>query len=348
MRRALVPVATLVLVVGRAGPAAAHGVGGFSSSNLRSELKSVQPPIPGLEVRVIESGSRLEVENRTGEDAVVIGYENEPYLRVGPDGVFENRRSPATYLNSDRRGRTTVPATADPKAAPEWRKIASQPVARWHDHRVHWMGDQNPPAVRRAPGETHVIIPNWVVPIRHGSTTIEARGDLRWIPGSSPVPWLVIAGLLLAATVAAFRRRPSGPAIAVAAGLLLTLDVVHALGTSFAVTAPASDQLARALTSSVISPVAWILGGVGVWMLLTSRPGLPLVAGAAAIVALSGGLADLADLSRSQIPFAWSAPAARLLVATSLGAGLGLAVACLLAAANPGTCAGQKTGLSSP
>lgn len=336
MRRTLVTVATLVLVVGPASPAAAHGVGGFSPSNLRSELKSVQPPIPGLEVRVIESGSRLEVENRTGEDAVVIGYENEPYLRVGPDGVFENRRSPATYLNGDRRGRTTVPGTADPKAAPEWRKIASQPVARWHDHRVHWMGDQNPPAARRAPGETHVINPNWVVPIRHGSTTIEASGDLRWIPGPSPWPWLGVAAALLAVTVVAFRRRPPATALAVTAGLLLALDVAHAVGTGLSVAGPVSEQLTQALVSSAISPVAWVVGGVGLWMMLTSRPmGLPLVAAATMLVALAGGLVDLADLSQSQIPFVWGAPAARLLVATSLGAGLGLAAVCLLSAARP-------------
>src|SRR5215211_4262842 len=103
-------------VLGAADPAAAHGGQGAERSpaaNYRTSISAVTPDAEGLEVRVREAGSRIELTNRTGKDITVSGYEGEPYLRITPNGVFENTRSPATYLNRDRRGRAAVPATAD-------------------------------------------------------------------------------------------------------------------------------------------------------------------------------------------------------------------------------------------
>ena len=63
----------------------------------------------------------------------MLGYQDEPYLRVGPDGVFENRRSPAVYLNANRRGSTAVPRSADPDAEPDWTqdlRCHRRPLAR--------------------------------------------------------------------------------------------------------------------------------------------------------------------------------------------------------------------------
>ena len=66
----------------------------------------------GLRVDVVDAGSRLELENRTGETVQVLGYSDEPYLRIERDGVFENRRSPTLYANADRKGSAAVPASA--------------------------------------------------------------------------------------------------------------------------------------------------------------------------------------------------------------------------------------------
>ena len=82
---------------------------------------------------------------------VVLGYDGEPYLRVGPRGVFENRRSPATYLNRSRIPTTKPPKSADSSAAPVWHRVSSGTTATWHDHRAHYMGTSEPPAVQRDP-----------------------------------------------------------------------------------------------------------------------------------------------------------------------------------------------------
>ena len=78
-------------------------------------MTALTPALPGVTVRVLQFGDDLELVNRSGTEVVVPGYEDEPYLRIGPDGVWRNQRSPATYINLDRYapGRR-CPPTADP------------------------------------------------------------------------------------------------------------------------------------------------------------------------------------------------------------------------------------------
>src|SRR5438067_2947374 len=177
MRRIIVTVTIGVsLVAFAASPASAHSVSGVGASNFRTELHTVNGQVRGLHVAVVEAASRVEVVNRSGREAVVLGYSGEPYLRVGPDGVFQNIMSPAAYMNASRNGMAYVPDDVNASATPQWRKVSSETVARWHDHRIHWMGGQKPPAVLRDPGHRHVVIPNWVVPIRLGTSTVEVTG----------------------------------------------------------------------------------------------------------------------------------------------------------------------------
>ena len=83
-------------------------------------MLSVTPEVPGLQVRVRQFGDELEVVNRTGTEVVVPGYADEPYLRIGPEGVWRNAHSPATNINLDGFGRVDLPADADSAAEPEW------------------------------------------------------------------------------------------------------------------------------------------------------------------------------------------------------------------------------------
>src|SRR4051794_19559227 len=100
-----VALALLVVVGAGAAPACAHAVSGVSATNYETRLTGVDPGLPpGVRVRVVESGSRLELVNRSGTEVAVAGYTGEPYLRVGPDGVFENLESPSTYINATRKG----------------------------------------------------------------------------------------------------------------------------------------------------------------------------------------------------------------------------------------------------
>lgn len=333
MRRTLLTVVIgLAGLVASATPATAHSVDGISATNFQTRLLDVEPAVEGLSMRIVESGSRFELSNTTAHEVLVLGYQDEPYLRVGPTGVFENRRSPAAYLNASRRAETSVPGSADPKAAPQWRKVSSDHVARWHDHRIHWMGAEDPRSVRDDPDRVHVVIPEWKIQMRWNAKGVVASGDLRWVPGPSPVPWLALMPILFLAVAASGLLSSASRVLAPIAAVVVVGDVVHAIGVAGVRAGPLVTKVAALLAGSFYSVLAWIAGIMAIRWLRMGRPEGFVAAGLAGVwVALFGGLADVADLSRSQVPFTWGAGLARPLVTVSIGAGLGLAAAAVIA-----------------
>ena len=71
--------------VASAAPAGAHGLGGLTPTNYETVLQSVTPHVPGL-ARCTSSTSapRSSSPTTAARDVVVLGYDGEPYLRVGP------------------------------------------------------------------------------------------------------------------------------------------------------------------------------------------------------------------------------------------------------------------------
>jgi hypothetical protein len=324
-----VVIATALLMAG-AAPAYAHSVSGTGATNFKTTLTK-QPTIAGLRVRVVEAGSRFEATFAGSHPVFVLGYQDEPFLRLDRRGVFENLKSPATYINKTRNG-TTPPGSANAEATPQWHKISSGHTARWHDHRIHFMGNKNPPQVRSAPGTRHVIVPDWKIQFRQGATLSAAEGSLVWEPGPSPAPYLLLALALLVGLVLIGRRGEPFVAVALAAGALIVIDVVHSLGIGFANAGTTPARIGQAFSASIVSIPGWIVGVGGVWLLLRRRvDGFFAVVFTGLIVAVVGGIADVSVLSRSQVPFAFPASLARPIVAVSLGLGIGIAVASALA-----------------
>jgi hypothetical protein len=223
--RLLVVLLGVLAALSLAGPASAHVGGGAAGSDYDARVLSVTPEVPGLTVRILQFGDELELVNGTDTEVVVPGYSDEPYLRIGPDGVWRNANSPATYINLDRYGRTTLPARADPQAEPSWQRVSTDPHYVWHDHRTHWMSpNQLPPQVAADPTRGHTVF-EWSVPLLHGETAVTVTGLLTWSP--PPNPWLVwplyvvlaLAGV--AAGLLARRPRPLGALMLVAGAAAL-------------------------------------------------------------------------------------------------------------------------------
>ena len=333
MRRTLLTAAAVLLWIGvSAVPASAHSVSGVSATNLHTNLKEVTPAVPGLAVKVVESGSRLEVVNRTGEEVIVLGYKDEPYLRIGPDGVFQNRLSPATYINRTRQGEEPTEAAKNAKVGEtDWEKISSEPVARWHDHRIHWMAPTDPPEARAQPDRRHVINAEWVVPLRIEGQAIAVKGDLVWEPGPSALPWYALIVVLIAGVVVIARRARWAAGLAAVTAVLLAVDVFHMLGLGLANAGSLGSRLGEGLTMDPLALVTWAVAVLAiVWLFRRGSDGLPLVALAGLGVAFLGGLSDINALSRSEVPFGFGAGLARLAVAASIGLGFGLAIAAAL------------------
>lgn len=257
-----------------------------------------------------------------------LGYQDEPYLRIGPNGVYENRRSPAVYINASWQSDVIIPGSANPEAQPEWQKVSSENVARWHDHRTHWMGNEDPPAVRRDPGHTHVVIPKWTVTIRIGAEEAHISGDLVWVPGSRAIPWLILAAVAFAVVAIVVLTSGGIRRLAAVVATLLVLDVIHTIGYASAKAGGLGTKFEQVASGSFYSVVAWAIALAAVVLLMRERrAGLFVAMIAGLVLAVLGGAIDFTDLTRSQVPFGWSPWIARLLVSISLGGGLGLAVA---------------------
>jgi MYXO-CTERM domain-containing protein len=204
--------ALAVMLLGLSGTALAAG--GYE--NFRSEVRAVSPPVRGLEVEVIGGDKAVDLRNESGLLVVVEGYDDEPYLRFKPNGVVEqNQRSPATYLNADRRGAQPVPAKADPQAAPSWKPVSKDGEFRWFDHRTHVTSGNIPRRFREATERKKIF--DWQIPIRAGDTVGRVTGTLYWDPSSSsdgfPVGLLItgvgaLALLTIAGLLVRRRRRP--------------------------------------------------------------------------------------------------------------------------------------------
>lgn len=332
--------AVLALGVARPPTAQAHTAANSPASNYVSRITAVRPPSDNFTASVIEAGSRLQLRWRFGPDIVVLDYDGNPYLRIGSRGVEENLESNAVYLNRNRSGSSTLPDGLHPDGPPRWQRVSTTPTARWHDHRIHWMLATLPPTVKGRTGTTH-LVQRWDVSIFQDTTKHTIRGDLRWVPGPSPLPFLLLA-VALGAGIVAFallRRRGATPVrepvrhtwMGIALIALVIVDALHLFGIAFGIHGSIGSAMGRVLSVGFVSIIIWVVGAVAIVLLWQGRTdSLYLVTLCAAVITFVGGLSDLAVLSRTSVPFAFGVGVARVCVAATLGLGVGLAAAGVL------------------
>ena len=294
-----VPVLAAVWLVLLAGPAAADPA---RPGDVRSEVTAVTPAADGVTAEVVGGDSFLRLRVEPGREVVVIGYADEPYLRVGADGTVEvNDRSPARWLNEDRLAAVDLPADVDPQAPPAWRIIGRDGEAAWHDHRIH----------RMAPGRPDPPVQDWRVPLTVDGRPVTIEGHYRYVPPSPAWPWWALAGAVATLGIAWPRSRIGTVGVPVA-GLLVVL-----VGLRLAAV-PAGD--AQGATAMALGAIAVVLGVAG--LLLRRRPsvqGAFEAAGGAALVA--SAIPRLGVFSHSVLVTDAPAWLDRLSVSLALGVG---------------------------
>ena len=246
-----------------ASPVFAHGSEDIPATNYRTEVISLEPAPDAVTARVIEAGSRLELTNQGPEEIVVLGYEGEPMLRVGPTGVFENRRSPSIFTSDTRP--LAVPPDATATAEPRWQRTSDGVVARWHDHRID-------------PGQgAKAATASWTVPLRQRDRPITLTGTIRHVPGPSPLPWFVAAALLLAGVAAAAVLRPRRWRVLITAALAITVvfNVMHSVGR---LTASYGPLVNRLFDLFFYPALGWFAAAVALRRLARRPPRLPRAA----------------------------------------------------------------------
>lgn len=214
MARHIVLVVALCAFAASAGgtPAFAHE----GNPDYESTVRGVTPPIPGFAVEVLNGDDRLEVRNSGPSTVTIDGYDEEPYLRLSPDGtVAVNLRSPAYHLNQDRFTGAPVPASANAKAEARWKVVARTGRYEFHDHRMHWMAKSLPEQVDDTSQRTKIF--DWTVPVHAGGASGAIRGRLFWRgsdggpPAAAPAALAAIV-LLGGGLVVGVRRRRRGDA----------------------------------------------------------------------------------------------------------------------------------------
>lgn len=312
----------VVALGGSAAPAAAHAGDAERATNYQTTIVSV-PDLPGLSVSLADAGGAIEVGYDGSGEVVVYGYgvDPEPYLRIGVDGVFRNLQSDATYVNDSLDADTPIPAGVDPDNPPEWERVSTGSAYRWHDHRSHWMGVVDPPVVDQDPTGTHVVIEDWVIPITVDGQPADIRGDVTWVPGPAPWPWIAL--------------------ITIGAGVVAALGVVTRRGLEVGAALLAGVTCSSLVLGYRLSPVSppwwWLAGVAGVLALLGAaalvlsrawrRTGSVLAGLGGLGAALLVGFVDRAWLVRSLLPVDVHPAVGRGIVATSLALGAGLFIA---------------------
>ncbi|MGH2688102.1 MAG: hypothetical protein ACRDKW_04750, partial [Actinomycetota bacterium] len=188
----------------RQGATTARILGGvdFRAPATGSAVARVTTPSPARGVRVsvlqgvvpgilLESGSSAPV--------VVGGREGEPFLRIGPQGVSANRRSPTFQEVAQLTGQE-VTGEAGASAEPDWQEVAA-------GNRHAWL---EPRAV--LPERVEGAVSTWSIPLTVDGRPAEIRGETRFVTAparaapqeqEAGAPWLLVgAGGIAAAAVA--------------------------------------------------------------------------------------------------------------------------------------------------
>lgn len=167
-----------------------------------SVIDSITPALPsGVQVDIVGSDTFVRVQS-DGHDVMVTGYKNEPYMHITTKGeVFVNDGSQTTLINGDRYGNVDTSFFVE-SPSPVWRKIGTNGIAMWHDHRVHWMSPKPP-----APIDTAGTVLEWKVSMSVDGVATTVAGTLFLREKASMLWWLAGFAALLCAVVLSVRRR---------------------------------------------------------------------------------------------------------------------------------------------
>lgn len=330
LARGLVAISLVAGGVAASTPSAeAHAVTGVKATNYKSEIVGISPRAGQLEVRLLDLGRRIELVNRGPADVVVIGYDGEQWLRVGPRGRFENEYSNSAYVARQRPGQVSGPPPDPAKASgpPRWRRTGDGNTLVWRDRRTRFDGP-TPDQVLRAPGRGHPVVPRWTVELRRGGAALAVAGRISYVPPPDALPWALVAVALFVVTILTVRFAPWPWVLGHGLALLVAVDIVHSFANAAVSGGSLATQAASVLSGGPIGVIAWVLG-VGAIVTLGRRTDIGIILGgsAALMIAVYGGVTDAAALASSQVPSALSPFLLRGAVALSLGLGFGIAAA---------------------
>ena len=188
-----------------------------------SKVTGISPAFPGVSAATTQTSGDVTVLNQGPQTLVIDGYFSEPYIKIDPSGgVWLNDNSPSKAIDNNF-SLSTLPS--HPEAAiqpPNWVKQDDLGKYTWHDHRAHWMGGAQPPALGNAhPDASHpYLVQNWTIPISVGGTKGVIKGTLTYEPSghlTTYITWGAIAFVVIGFLYIQFVLQPRRMRAAVAA-----------------------------------------------------------------------------------------------------------------------------------
>ncbi len=262
-------------------------------TDFRSEVVAVDPPTPSIAVSIVGGDAFVLLRVDPGVEVDVMGYESEPYLRFAADGtVYENRRSPAAYINGSRYGGSSIPESASAAAEPDWAEVAPPGSGEyaWHDHRSHLMLPAAPAGTR--PGDQ---VFTDVVPIVVDGTAVNVRIVSTLMPAPSRWPLVLGAAFGVIMIVVAFMaptRRAWGPVL-VGVGAIAAVIGWIGYASLPSVTGPRPVWWLLPVLAVAFAIAAWVLG---------PTPGGYAAAAIAGLELAAWGFDRRAGLSKALLP----------------------------------------------
>ena len=277
----LATVVLIVVVALLAPPAAsAHVRSGVIAVDYRADVSATPP---GVVARIYESDLAVQLTARAARSVVVPGYLGEPFIRIGPAGVFVSKTSPtAAGARVVSHGRSVV----------------------WHDARVRAL----PRGVDRR---------SWTIPLivdgrrsRLGGEAWRVETPPAWPWVALGLPFLVVVALLLVVRPMHWVQAGAvGFGIAAAVGLV-------ASGWGFVLASSASEgRWVEAANELVFSLV-------GVLVVVRGKPDTRAIAGGAlGLLGLAVGLSKVPVLLHGIVLSVFPSNLARVVVALTIATG---------------------------
>jgi hypothetical protein len=254
----------------------------------------------GVRASLEDAGRKLRLTAMPGHEAVVLGYEGEPFLRFDRLGVA------AAVASQTAQTLRLVHGTSVKGAA--WTKLGSGESLAWADARA-WA----PGAALH--GRSRIA---WSVPVVVDGRRSEIRGELTRAATPPLWPWLVLGAVPLLAAAAAFRRRRwlwAGAIVLAAVAGLATLADLGGFATG---------GLSVSTDRWLMLAVEVALTVVALGFLMRPRARLVAVAALAAFAVLQA-LSELPVFRHGVVISGLPAEAVRAAAALALGAGIGAA-----------------------
>ena len=166
------------------------GSGRISSSD-QARIDAIRPPVPGVTATVLDGDLKLRIDADPPHVVTVLGVIHEPFIRIGPGGVFVNSRSPT----AESDGLVTL----QQMRAARWIRVSGGHSFAWHENRLRPVPSVSG-ADRRVAG--------WSIPLLVDGRPLTVTGSEWYAAQPRRLLWALpaVAAIVVAAIVLATRR----------------------------------------------------------------------------------------------------------------------------------------------